>query len=103
MKLFIQEIYKYNYFYFYIKKGIGEINNLHFSGTESSIIIYSKKPPDFYINCQTTVEIYYKYENIARIQTIIDFSKGGKFIYEKDFPFDFYVRIDGKKDITFNI
>ena len=48
-------------------------------------------------------EYYFKTEKKARIQTTIDFSRGGKFIYTKDFPFDFYVRIDGKKDITFNI
>ena len=100
----VPHIQNNNYFYFYLKHGIGEINNFHFSGDESSIIIYSEKPIQISINSFTDyVEYYYKFENKTRIQTIIDFSRGGKFIYKKDFPFDFYVRIDGKKDITFNI
>ena len=103
-KYTVSNIQNYNYFYFYLKHGIGEINNLHFSGTESSIIIYSEKTKQISINSLTdSIEYYYKFENKTRIQTIIDFSRGGKFIYKKDFPFDFYVRIDGKKDITFNI
>ena len=32
-----------NYYYFYLKDGIGEINNMHFSGEGSSIIIYSEE------------------------------------------------------------
>ena len=32
---------KINYYYFYLKEGIGEINNLPFSGNGSSLIIYS--------------------------------------------------------------
>ena len=32
-----------NYYYFYLKEGTGEINNLYFSGNGSSLIIYSEK------------------------------------------------------------
>ena len=95
---------KFNYFYFFLKDGIGKINNLHFSETGSIIIIYSEKAEKIIIRPLTNyVEYYYKFENKTRIQTTIDFSRGGKFIYKKDFPFDFYVKVDGKKDITFNI
>ena len=94
-----------NYFYFYLKLGKGYINNSYVSGPESSIIIYSEKNAgSFYSSMFSDYEeYYYKFENKTRIQTIIDFSREGNFIYEKDFPFDFYIRINGKKDITFNI
>ena len=95
----------YNYYYFYLIDGIGEINNLHFSGNRSSIIIYSAENK-YNINIKPIsqeIEYYYWKEKTQRIQTIVDFSRGGKFIYNRDFPFDFYTAIDGKKDITFNI
>ena len=93
-----------NYYYFYLKDGNGKINNLHFSGPSSSLIIYSD---DISENIQITsnsMECYFWNESVTnRIQNIVDFNKGGKFIIKKDFPFDFYTRIDGKRDITFNI
>ena len=42
-------------------------------------------------------------KTVKRIQTIVDFNRIGKFIIKKDFPFDFYTKVDGKRDITFNI
>ena len=93
-----------NYYYFYLKDGSGKINNLHFSDPSSSLIIYSD---DISENIQITsnsMECYFWNESVTnRIQNIVDFNKGGKFIIKKDFPFDFYTRIDGKRDITFNI
>ena len=35
-----------NYYYFYLKEGNGEINNLPFSGDGSSFIIYSDNTND---------------------------------------------------------
>ena len=50
------------------------------------------------------MECYFWNETVTRrIQTVVDFNKGGKFIIKKDFPFDFYTRIDGKRDVTFII
>jgi Mg-chelatase subunit ChlD len=94
-----------NYYYFYLKEGFGEINNLPFSGYGSSLIIYSDDSSGT-INITSLsdyIEYYYWNETKTRIQNIIDFSKGGKFIFEKDFPYEFYSRVDGTKDITFNI
>ena len=93
-----------NYYYFYLKEGVGEINNLHFSEERSSIIIYSDDKTDkITINPKNMLEYYTWNENVKRIQANVDFSRGGKFIFKRDFPFDFYARIDGQKDITFNI
>ena len=49
------------------------------------------------------MKYYYKEDNINRIQSLVDFSKGGKFVFRKDFPFEFYTQIDTAKDVTFNI
>ena len=93
-----------NYYYFYLKEGVGEINNLRFSEERSSIIIYSDDKNDLItISPKNTLEYYTWSENVKRIRANIDFSRGGKFIFKRDFPFDFYARIDGQKDITFNI
>ena len=94
-----------NYYYFYLKEGNGKINNLLFSGEGSSLIIYSDISSSK-INITSLsdyLEYYYWNETKTRIQNIIDFSHGGKFIIEKDPPFEFYTRVDGSKDITFNI
>ena len=94
-----------NYYYFYLKEGIGKINNHHFSGKGTSFIIYTDEPGTLNITSLTeNMEYYYWNETKTdRLQTIIDFSHGGKFIYKKDFPFEFYSRIDGTRDVTFNI
>ena len=95
-----------NYYYFYLKDGIGEINNLHFSGSSSSLIIYSDDSSDNIkiTSLSDSMECYFWNESsTSRIQTVVDFNKVGKFSIKKDFPFDFYTRIDGKRDITFNI
>ena len=95
-----------NYYYFYLKDGIGEINNLHFSGQSSSLIIYSDDSSDNIkiTSLSDSMECYFWNESsTSRIQTVVDFNKVGKFSIKKDFPFDFYTRIDGKRDITFNI
>jgi hypothetical protein len=46
---------------------------------------------------------YFNQQNLNRLQTKIDFSTGGKFVFKKDFPFEFYTGIDGSKDVTFSI
>ena len=94
-----------NYYYFYLKEGNGKINNFLFSGEGSSLIIYSDNSSSK-INITSLsdyIEYYYWNETKFRIQNIIDFSHGGKFIIEKDLPFEFYTRVDGSKDIAFNI
>ena len=94
-----------NYYYFYLKDGKGTINNLLFSGERSSLIIYSDNS-NSKINIKSTseyLEYYYWNETKARLQNIIDFSHEGKFIFEKNFPIEFYSIVDGTKDITFNI
>ena len=94
-----------NYYYFYLKEGTAEINNVYFSGKRSSLIIYSNETKGN-INITSLsdhTEYYYWNETKTRMQTLIDFSHQGKFIFKKDFPFEFYTRIDGKQDITFNI
>ena len=96
----------FNYYYFYLKEGVGIINGLHFSGTNSSLIVYSDDSSK-QLNVSSLsdyMEYYYWNETKKnRIQNIIDFSHGGKFIIEKDFPYEFYSIVDGTKDITFNI
>ena len=93
-----------NYHYFYLKEGIGEINGVHFSEEGSSLIVYTEKTEEIKINPITnSLKYYYWSDSKTRIQTLVDFSRGGKFMFKKDFPFDFYSRIDGTKDITFNI
>ena len=93
-----------NYFYFYVKEGSGKINDIYFSGKGSSVLFYSDNAVIFNIKPKTqNIKLYYKKEKVTRVQNIIDFSSGGKFNFEKDFPFDFYTQIDGSKDITFNI
>ena len=93
-----------NYYYFYLKEGSGEINNLPFSGPSSSLIVYSDDLTDNINIISYNMECYFWNETVtSRIQTVVDFNKGGKFIIKKDFPFDFYTRIDGKRDVTFII
>ena len=94
-----------NYYYFYLKEGNGAINNINFSGEASSLIIYSDNPSGKIKITSLTryIEYYYWNETKVRSQNKVDFSHGGKFIMEKDFPFEFYTRVDGSKDITFNI
>lgn len=94
-----------NYYYFYLKGGYGQINNMPFSGDSSSLIIYSN---DTSSNIKIksfsdSMECYYYNKSIKRIQMNVDFNHIGKFIINKNFPFDFYTRVDGKRDITFNI
>jgi len=95
---------RYNYYYFYLKAGVAEINSLRFSEERSSLIVYSDdKNYRIKLSPKNSLEYYTWSQNVKRIQTIVDFSRGGKFIFKRDFPFDFYTRIDGKRDITFNI
>ena len=49
------------------------------------------------------MEYYFLNKTVKRIQNIVDFNHIGKFIIKKDFPFDFYTKVDGKRDITFDI
>jgi Mg-chelatase subunit ChlD len=94
-----------NYYYFYLKEGVAVINNMIFTGSRSSFIIYCDDPSGK-INITSLsdyVEYYYWSEKKTNIQNIVDFSRGGKFIFQKDFPYDFYLKVDGTRDITFNI
>ena len=95
----------FNYLYFYLKEGNGKINNINFSGEGSSLIIYSENPSGkISISSLTPYIDYYCWnETKIRSQNIVDLGHGGKFIMEKDFPFEFYTRVDDSKDITFNI
>jgi hypothetical protein len=95
-----------NYYYYYLKEGKGTINKLSFSGSGSSLIIYSGdtsgqiriKPTSDYL------DLYYYNETKIRLQTLVDQNHPGKIIInKKDFPYEFYSRIDSSKDITFNL
>ena len=95
-----------NYYYFYLKEGSCIINNILFSGYGSSFII-SSNDPSGKINITSLsdyVEYYYWNETqTSKIQSIAELNHPSKFIFEKDFPYEFYTKIDGTKDITFNI
>ena len=93
-----------NYYYFYLKEGIAKLNGTHFSGEHSSIMIYSDVIDKITLKPLTASFLYYyKSEKKTRIQNWVDMGRGAKFIFKKDFPFDFYTRVDGKRDILFNI
>lgn len=94
-----------NYAYFYLREGTGEINGHYFSGDYSALAIYSSSNDKIIINpLKNPLTYYYITDNLKRVQTEIDLNKGGKFIFNKDFPFQFYTAIDGvNDDITFNI
>ena len=103
-KAIISLIEPNNYNYFYLNERIGEINGIHFSGNRSSFVLYSSQKEDITIIPTTpNMLYYYNQENLIRLQTRIDFSTGGKFLFKKDFPFDFYTAIDGTKDVTFTL
>ena len=93
-----------NYYYFYLKEGIAKLNGTHFSGEHSSIMIYSDVIDKITLKPLTASFLYYyKSAKKTRIQNWVDMGRGAKFIFKKDFPFDFYTRVDGKRDILFNI
>ena len=93
-----------NYYYFYLKEGIAKLNGTHFSGEHSSIMIYSDVVDKITLKPLTASFLYYyKSEKKTRIQNWVDMGRGAKFIFKKDFPFDFHTRVDGKYDILFNI
>ena len=94
-----------NYSYFYLKEGVGKINDLIFSGEHSTIVLSSPQKTDEITieSLSESLEFYYYSENTKRTQTEVDFSKGGKFSFKNEFPLQFYTLIDGSKDITFNI
>lgn len=94
-----------NYYFFYLKEGIGEINNLLFSEESSIIIIYIEEIiGNINITSLTDfVEYHYFKERKTRIQTITEFYHPIKFIVQKDSPIEFYTKVDGTMDVTFNI
>ena len=93
-----------NYYYFYLKEGKAKLNGTHFSGEHSSMMIYSEDLDKITLKPLTASFLYYyKSEKVTRVQNAVDIGRGGKFIFKKDFPFDFYTPVDGKKDILFNI
>ena len=104
-ELIISFISTINYYYFYLKEGVGEINNLFFFGEGSSIMIFSDgKTGNINITSLTDyVEYHYSNETKIRTQSINEFYHPGKFIIMKDSPIEFYSRVDGTRDITFNI
>ena len=98
-----------NYAYFYLKEGVGKINGLLFSGEHSTIALSfikknSQQKDKIKIECISEyLEFYYYFEKQERIQTEVDLTRGGKFSFKNDFPFQFYTAVDGEKDITVNI
>ena len=96
---------KYNYFYFYLKAGIGIINNMYFLGSGSSVIIYSDNTNEKIeiTPVSQSIEYYYWEVKKTRILSEVDFSHRNQFIIQKDSPFEFYTYIDGSRDIVFNI
>ena len=94
-----------NYYYFYLKDGKGEINKMPFSGQSSSLVIFTNETKGNInmISLSDSMNIYYLNKSISRMQTNINFNRVGKFIIKKDFPYDFYTLVDGKRDILFNI
>ena len=93
-----------NYYYFNLKNGTGEINDIHFSGSGSSFIYYSNDPSDaININPLTSsLECYSSTDYSNKPQFKINFMQGGQFVIKENFPIAFYVLVDGTKDITFN-
>ena len=103
-KKIINYIATKNYYYFYLNEGEGKINNISFSGKSSSFIIYSDDTSgQIDIISDKYMEFYFDNQTVQRIQVRVDFISVCIFILKKDYPFDFYTRIDGKRDITFNI
>ena len=93
-----------NYYYFYLKEGVSKINGRHFSGEHSTLAIYTENIEEININALSDYfEYYFWSEQKTRIQTKVDPSRGGNFIFKKDFPFDFYTYVNGESDIIFNI
>ena len=94
-----------NYYFFYLKEGIGEINNMLFSEEGSIIIIYTEEIiGNINITSLTDfVEYHYFKERKSRVQTITEFYHPIKFIVQKDSPIEFYAIVDGTMDVTFNI
>ena len=100
----IQKNSNNNYIYFYLIEGAGEIYGTHFSGNHSSFVLYSEGSENIVIKpTSSSMYYYFNQQNLNRLQTKIDFSTGGKFVFKKDFPFEFYTGIDGSKDVTFSI
>ena len=93
-----------NYYYFYLKEGMAKLNGTHFSGLHSSIMVYSDQVDKLVLKPLTASFLYYyKSDKKTRVQNWVDMGRGAKFIFKKDFPFDFHTRVDGKHDILFNI
>ena len=93
-----------NYHYFYLESGVGEINDMHFSEQKSAIIIFNNSPETIKIkSLSDNLSYYYFASKQTRIQNKINMNNGGKFMFRRDLPFDFYTRIDINYDIVFNI
>ena len=98
------EVESGSYYYFSLEKGIGEIDNLHFSEEKNIILIYTESKTEINIKpLSDDFSICYIPEKKTKIKYEVNPFKGVKFSFEKDFPFEFYSRVDGTKDITFNI
>ena len=100
------KIEEYIFFYYFIlKEGIVEINNMFLYEKGTNVIIYSEDTTEN-INIKSlsnNLELYYSNEFKTKMQMDIDYGNGGIFMIKKDFPFEFYSWTDGFRDITFNI
>lgn len=93
------------YYSFFLKEGLGEVNDMPFYGNGINIIIYSEDNKDN-INIKSlsdNLEFYYFNQSRTQIEMDTDLNNGGIFMIKKDFPLAFFSWTDGSRDITFNI
>ena len=92
--------YGKNYYYFYLKEGVGKINNILYSGSGSSFIIYTDETTGNINITSLTEYIDYYYWNETktnRIQTIIDFSEVENLFIKKIFLLNFIQELMDKE------
>jgi len=94
-----------NYYYFYLKEGRGQINNLYFSGEHTTFIFFSNNINDTIVikSLTPSLEYYQITEKRTIFKSVVDFGRPGIFILKDNSPLEFYSHVDGTKDITFNI
>ena len=95
-----------NQYNFMLKRGKGKINNLLLSEEKSSVLIYSETNIDIKAKNEGGEEMEICYTSSlkgSRLQNEVNYFKGVKFIFNRDFPLEFYIEINNIEDITFNI
>ena len=94
-----------NYYYFYLKEGRGQINNLYFSGEHTTFIFFSNNINDTIVikSLTPSLEYYQITEKRTIFKSVVDFGRPGIFILKDNSPLEFYSHVDGTKDVTFNI